>query len=270
MFSYKIQMTYLSGRSRTRKKYTYILSGLAAFAVFIYFWPSVRSFIFPVIEPLASGYKSAKTATSILPAAVSTYFTSRAALAQKNADLENSIERLENQLAQKDALMREGDNLREAGSSTAPVIVLYPIAEDITKLYSAILLSHGYKDGLVQGGLVYIRGMQPVCEIVEVYTSTSLCELLSKGGRVTEGVTQGGVTLSLSGQGGGNFITDLPRASNVLVGENVYLRSNPSYKLGTVVSVKGDEQGGTEKAYIRGTYNPITSQVFYLNLKYAP
>lgn len=263
-------MTYLSGRSRTRKKYVYVLSVLVSLALLVYFWSLVRSFVYPVIEPLVRGYKSAKTTTGVVPSSLSTYFSSRTALAKKNADLENSIERLENALAQKDALLREEGRVSEAGSSTSPVIVMYPIAGDITKLYSTVLLSRGYKDGLVKGGLVYIRGMQPVCEIVEVYTTTSLCELLSKGGRITEGVTENGITLSLAGQGGGNFIADLPKSSNISVGEHVYVRSNPSLTLGTIVSIKGDEQGGNEKAYIRGAYNPVTSQVFYLNSKYAP
>jgi cell shape-determining protein MreC len=263
-------MTYLSGRSRSRKKYVYMILGFVALIIFVYFWPSIRSFVYPIIEPLARGYKSVKTTSSVLPSSLSTYFSSRSMLGKRNADLENSIERLENQLAQKDALLREQGVMREAGSSTSPVIVMYPIAEDITKLYSTILLSRGYKDGLVKGGLAYIRGMQPVCEIVEVYTTTSLCELLSKGERVTEGVTQGGVTLTLLGQGGGNFTADLPKATDLLVGEEVYLRSNPSFKLGTVVSVKEDEQGGIEKAYVRGSYNPVTSQVFYMDSKYAP
>jgi cell shape-determining protein MreC len=242
-----------------------------ALITFVYFWSAIRTFSYPAIEPLTTGYKSAKDITGILPASFSTYFTSREELAKKNADLENSIERLENQLAQKDALLREASILNDAGAgtSTSPVIVLYPIAEDVTKLYSTVLLSRGYKDGIVKGELVYIRGMQPVCEIVEVYTMTSLCELLSKGARITEGATSGGVTLSLVGQGGGNFVADAPKDTSILVGEDVYLRSNPSFKIGTIVSVKQVEQGSSAKIYVRGAYNPVTSQIFYINSNYA-
>jgi hypothetical protein len=266
-------MTYLSGRSKTRKKYINASLGLVAFALFIYFWPLVRTVSYPIVLPLVHAYKSTKDTVTFLPASISTYFSSRKTLAARNAELEITIERLENQLAQKDALLRNDTEVSRAsaGSSTNPVIVLYPIAEDVTRLYSTILLSKGYKDGLEKGGLVYIRGQQAVCETVEVYTTTSLCELLSKGGRVTEGVAPGpGITLTLVGSGGGNFIADMPKAGGLSIGEAVYLRSNPSLLLGTIVSIKSDEQSTEAKIYVRGAYNPVTSQVFYMNSKYAP
>jgi cell shape-determining protein MreC len=266
-------MTYLSGRARSRKKYLNAILGIIAFALFIYFWISVQNAAHPIVEPAARGYSGFKNAVFVLPASISTYFASRAALAQKNAELELMVEHLENQLAQKDALMRSAEDagLGSMSSSTRPVIVMYPVVEDMTHLYSTVLLSKGYKDGLEKGGLVYIRGQQAVCEIVEVYTTTSLCELLSKGGRSTEGVTSSSsLTLTLVGQGGGNFISDMPKVGDLSVGEVVYLRSNPALVLGTVVSVQSDDQATAAKVYVRGAYNPATSQVFYTNSKYVP
>ncbi len=273
MFSYKTQMTYLSGRSRTRKKYVPVILGFIAFALLIYYWTSMRTVAYPLVLPIVKGFASSKDVTSGFFSAFSTYFTSRSSLAARNAELEITIERLENQLAQKDALLREELDVRAGsiGSSTSPILVMYPIAQDITRLYSTVLLSKGYKDGLEKGEFVYIRGQQAVCDIVEIYTTTSLCELLSKGGRMTEGVTSAsGATLVLTGQGGGNFIGELPKAAELSVGEEVYLRSNPSLSLGTIVSIKEDEQATQAKVYIRGAYNPATSQVFYSSSRYAP
>ncbi|MEZ0208648.1 MAG: hypothetical protein ACAH17_00520 [Candidatus Paceibacterota bacterium] len=271
MFSYKTQMTYLSGRARSRKKYTQVILGVIAFALFIYFWPAIRSVVHPVVEPVFRGYSSSKGALSLLPSSISTYFTSHKALASQNAELELTIERLENALAQKDALIRSAQDVQGGGVTATPIVVLYPIAEDKTHLYSTVLLSKGYKDGLEKGGLVYIRGMQPVCDIVEVYTTTSLCELLSKSGRTTEAVTaSSALALDLEGQGGGNFIADMPKIGSLVVGESVYLRSNPSFIVGTVVAIKSDDQATEAKVYIRGAYNPATSHVFYMTSKYVP
>lgn len=266
-------MTYLSGKSKSRGKYLQPVLSVIAFILFIYFWPALRTVAYPLVEPLMRGYKSSKNATGFLPSSFSTYFTSRQTLSARNADLENAVERLENQLAQKDALLRQEADAQagRVATSSVPVVVLYPIAEDATKLYSTILLSKGYKDGLQKGGLVYVRGQQAACEVVEVYTTTSLCELLSKGGRTTEGVTSlSHITVTLLGQGGGNFTAELPQAANLQVGETVYLRSDPSMLLGTIVSIKTDEQATNSTVYVRGAYNPVTSQVFYINSKYAP
>jgi hypothetical protein len=265
-------MTYLSGRSRSRRKYLNIALGVCAFALFVYLWPQWKSVVRPLTEPLVHGYGATETTASFFTSFVSTYFTSHTTSVNDSANMQLEIERLENQLAQRDAFIRESGLMQEGQvSSSTPVIMMYPIAEDITRLYSSILLSKGYKNGIEKGGLVYVRGMQPVCIISDVYDTTSLCELLSKGDRAIEGVTSSStVTLSLVGQGGGNFVADIPKDTKVSVGESVYLRSNQSYTLGTVVSAKEDEQATGAHIYVRGAYNPVTSSVFYLDAKYIP
>jgi cell shape-determining protein MreC len=114
---------------------------------------------------------------------------------------------LENVVAHKDAIIREQMLASEASSTSgAPVIVMYPIAEDISKLYSTILLSKGYRDGIEKGGLVYVRGSYAVCDIVEVYDKTSLVRASFKRGRSIEGVTSSStITLSLVGAGRREF-----------------------------------------------------------------
>lgn len=266
-------MRYLSDRSKTKRRYINVALGAVAFGLFIYYWPAIRSVAYPFAEPLLRGYGTTKSTVHILPEFVSTYFTSRSELSKRNRDLEMDIERLENQLAEKESALHERDLLAEgqiAGNSV-PVIVLYPIAEDITKLYSTMLLSKGYRDGVEKGGLVYVRGRQAVCEIADVYDRTSLCEMLSKGDRQTEAVTSSStITLTLLGAGGGNYTAELPKGTNILVGEILYLRSDQSLTLGTVVAVKEEEQSTGAKIFVRGAYNPIKSSVFYLSARHAP
>lgn len=266
-------MKYRSGRRNNRIKYINILLAFVAFGLFIYYWPQFRTVARPLIEPVMRGYGGTKGFLNFFPESFTTYFSSRNDLATRNADLEMEVERLENRLAERDALLRERALLAgvSAEPQLAPSIVMYPIAEDITKMYSTILLSKGYKDGVEKSALVYVRGLQPVCEIVEVYDKTSLCELYSKGNRITEGVTSSSsITLSLSGIGGGSFIAEAPKGALIAVGETVYLRSNQAFTLGTVVLIKEDEQSTGAKIYVRGAYNPVTSSLFYMNARYAP
>lgn len=267
-------MKYLSDKSKSRRNsYRNAAFFFIACVTFVYFWQQIRATLYPVIEPVVRTYGGTKGAASFVPEFFSTYFSTRGELSAKNSDLEISIERLENQLAEKAGLLREYEALA-SGTTTATdasVIVMYPVMEDVTKLYSTIILSKGYKDGIEVGGLVYVRGLQPVCEIIEVYDRTSLCELLSKGNRTTEGVTaSSSITLSLVGNGGGNYIGTTVKGSLVYVGEQVYLRSNPSYTLGTIVKVQEDDQDTGAKVYIRGAYNPVNSSIFYLNTRYVP
>ncbi len=271
MCLYKTQMKYLSDRSRSRRRYLNFGLGFVAFALFVYYWPALRTVAYPLAEPLMRGYGSTKGVLGSMPQAVAIYFSSHAELAKRNQDLEISVERLENDLAEKDALIRERFLAEHASSEGMSVISMYPVAEDVTKLYSTILLSKGYKDGIERGGPVYVRGRQAVCEITELYDRTSLCELFSKGDHMTEGVTSSStVTLFLIGAGGGNFTAETVKGTEVLVGETVYLRSDQTFVLGTVVAVKEEEQSTGAKVYVRGAYNPVKSSIFYMNARYAP
>lgn len=236
----------------------------------VYFWVPLRAFLYPYVEPVVGGYVSTKSAAKFVPSFVSTYVVSHKTLAEKNEQLEVTIERLENELASREAFIREQELAKNADIPGTPsVLVMYPLTEDVTRLYSTILLSKGYKDGVEKDALIFVRGMQPVCTITEVYNETSLCELLSKGNRVTEAVTASGtVMLSLSGIGGGSFMAEVPKTTPVSIGDEVYLRSNQAMELGSIISIVESDQSTGKKIYVRGLYNPVSSSIFYMSTKY--
>lgn len=266
-------MTYRSGRSKKTQKYINLLLGLIAFFLLVYFWGEFRSIVYPAVEASVREYGETKNMIKIMPGFIASYFSSRNHLVKEKDELERAIEHLENALAEKEAFIRERNFIKEGETAELPnpVMVMYPLAQDVTNVYSTMLLSRGFKDGIEKGGVVYVRGLQPVCEIVEVYDQTSLCELLSKGGREAEGVTSSSsISLVLTGAGGGNFVAEAPKGTEVSVGEDVYLRSNPAFKIGTIISIQDDQQATGAKLFIRGAYNPVTSSVFYVHTRYAP
>ena len=96
MCSFKIPMTYLSDRTRTRRSYKYYILFVVLFSLLIYKWPMIRTTLYPYIEPVIVLYSSMKTTAGNIPSFVYTYFTSRSNLASRNKSLELTIERLEN------------------------------------------------------------------------------------------------------------------------------------------------------------------------------
>lgn len=259
-------MTYLSDRARSRKSYKYYVLGVIIFGLFIYFWPNTKAKLYPYIEGIVINYGNLKSNISKFPAAFHLYFSSRIELDTRNKELELNIERLENILAQKDALLIEHGFVDESGSSNvSSALMLYPITQDMTTIYSTVLLSKGFKEGIEEGSVVYVRGKQAACIIVEVHDHTSLCKLLSTSGNSVEGSLPAGGTLFLKGYGGGTFIADVPKDSPVNVGEQVRLRSDPTFVIGEVVDIIPDDQASSLRVYVRGPYNPVTSSVFYIN-----
>lgn len=262
-------MTYLSGRAEKRRKIARFSVYGILFLLVIIFWPNVKGTTYSIIEPAIIKYGEMKVGVGHISDFFSTYTTSREILTEKNKQLALEVERLENELVEKTSEEELKSLKEENGDTKGATLVMYPLMQDITKIYSSILLSKGYKDGVEVGEYVYVRGLQPVCVIEEVYTDTSLCQLLSKGGVVTDVVTKGtsSIMLSLTGRGGGTFLADVPRDTMISVGESVYLREDPSMKLGTVVDIIHNNQDTSWYVFVRGMYNPVTSSTFYLYKK---
>lgn len=267
-------MTYLSGKTQKRKQWFRYFLIVAFFAALITFWTTSKSLLHPVFEPIVIYYNGTKEVFKNIPEFFSTYVTSRKNLIEKDKTLEITIENLENELAEKNAKLEESVFLTgEDGLSSASALVLYPLAQDITRIYQTVLLSKGYKDGVEKDSYVYIRGLQPVCIIEEVYTLTSLCELLSASGETTEAVilssssTEPSISLTLTGRGGGAFLGDVARDTPIIIGSPVFLKSDQSMKLGTVVDVIHNNQDTSWRVFVRGAYNPVTSSIFYLHKK---
>ncbi len=261
-------MTYLSGKAQKRRRsISYVLFG-ALFIVIVLFWPLWKKNVYPLLAPALGEYAEIKTSFKVLPEFFYTYFTSHRELVKKDKALEIQIENLENQLAEKDALTRElSARILEIPSKDgviAPPVVMYPLAQDITRLYSTILLSKGYKEGIDIGDVVFVRGRQAVCTIKEVYTSSSLCLILSSSGVTSEGVTSSSsVALSLLGRGG-YYLGSVARDTPIHIGEVVYMREDPSMILGTVVDVSHNNQDTSWYIFVRGAYNPVHSSIFYV------
>lgn len=260
-------MTYLSDKSRNKKqRLPYLVLLIILISVF-YFWPTLRVKIYPYVEPVVILYSQSKNTLTLIPSSMRTYFSSREELSARNASLMLTIERLENDLAKNDAFIKENNLIQTSGvNSQTSTLVAYPIMRDLTTMYSTVLLSKGFKDGVEEKSIVYLRGRQPVCIVEEVFDRTSLCKFLSASGVITEGATaSSSLVLSLVGNGGGFFIADVVRDTGVTVGDAVYLASDQSMLLGTITSVTRNDQATSWRVYVRGTYNPVTSAVFYLN-----
>lgn len=266
-------MTYLSGNRRKGKGYIGYTLYIGIVAMLIIFWTGFKSFSYVKLEPLIHYYADTKISLQSIPEFFATYTSSRTSLIKKAKTLEITIENLENTIAEKDAKLQElGMSLEELGDRDGSILVMYPLVNDITRIYSTLILSKGYKDGVEKDAYVYVRGLQPVCVIKEVYPSSSLCELLSASGVVTEAVVISGVatstiTLPLLGRGGGAFLGDVARGTPIAVGDKVALRGDLSMTIGTVVNVLNNNQDTSWRVFVRGVYNPVTSSIFYLRKK---
>ena len=267
-------MTYLSGKAHKKNQtIRYVFYGVI-FLVAMTSWIFLKSKLYPILEPVIVRYASTKKIIGTVPEFFSTYVTARKNIVARDKELEITIERLENELAEKDGKLKEFGGIATLfgdAKDVSSTLVMYPLMRDITKMYSTILLSKGYKDGVEKDAYVYVRGLQPVCTIKEVYTSTSLCQLLSAEGLETEAVViststaTSSLSLTLIGRGGGTFLGNVPRDTPIAIGDDVFLKSNQTMKLGKVVDVMHNNQDTSWRVFVSGEYNPVTSSIFYFH-----
>ncbi len=258
-------MTYLSGKAQKRRRYTLYTLYVSIFLIVLIFWLPIKKVSYTILEPVLLRYGVTKESFVVFPEFFDTYVSSHQTLAQKNKELRLEVERLSNLLAENDAKLREASVIEalDIKSDTKPIIV-YPVMSDITRLYSTIIFSKGYKDGLTAGSIVYLKGNRAVCTLKEVSNSSSVCQLLTSSGVTTEGVTSSSsINLPLVGRGG-YYTADVIRDTPVTVGELVYLKSNPKVILGSVREIAHNNQDTSWHIFVDGSYNPITSSIFYV------
>lgn len=265
-------MTYLSDKTKKRRQTASLIFITVLLLILSFGWVQIRSTLSPMTEStVVVSNKFLKSVINI-PATITNYFRSRDSYEAQKISLQNNIEDLENKIAilqaENNSLKGIEVTLKDSGEKEIikPNTTLYPLAQDITRLYSTILLSKGFKDNIKENNIVYIRGRQPVCIIEELHPATSLCKLLSAHGNIIEGVTtETKESITLTGDGGGNFLALLPKESNFVVGESIMYKSDQTMKLGEIVDIKKDPQDVFVRVYVRGAYNPVNSTLFYVD-----
>ena len=259
-------MTYLSDKEQKRNRNKKIILFLLLFLVITISWQNIQKILYPYFESTVFAYSNTKKVVVFLPENVTSLFKSRNYYNNRIKELEENIERLENKVASHEGDLIDSqikmDHQNEESLST---LIAHPLIMDISSVYSTIVLSKGFRDGVDEGMIVYVRGMQPVGYISKIHDKTSEMFLFSAPKNKVDGVTFDEVILPLVGIGGGNFIASIPKDISIKIGDSVYYRSNTKMKLGTVFDIKDDQQDVFVRVYVGGAYNPVKSNNFFID-----
>ena len=258
-------MTYLSDKAKERKRNLKFLFIGFCLLVVVIFWPQVQSTIYPYIEPVVFVFSDAKQAILYVPKTIYSFFHSRSDYEKQIVNLSDNIERLENNLAFDEAKISEYEANSDEQLIPGKVMLLaHPLMTDVSQIYSTIILSKGFRDGVEVGSIVYLRGRQPIGTIGKVHDKTSELSLLSSANNKINGVINNTTVIPLLGNGGGNFIGNVIKNTDVKIGDTIYCGDDTSLILGTVADIKNDPQDVSMIIYVRGAYNPMKANNFYI------
>ncbi|MEN9881536.1 MAG: hypothetical protein RLZZ308_719 [Candidatus Parcubacteria bacterium] len=260
-------MTYRSVNKRNTTTIRYGVYTLI-FGLVVFFWPSIRPTIYRVLEPVTVRFFEVGGGLIIFPDFINTYFTSHTASALKIEELTRTVELLENEVQQKESIIRElsytSPDIATSTYTRQHRLTMSSLAEDYTTLYGSILFTKGFKDGIVSGDLVYLRGRNIVCRIKDVYAKSSSCVPYTSHGSSVDGVTSSSsVNLTLSGRGG-YYLASVVRDAPITLGEEVLLREDQSFVLGRVIDIINNNQDTSWHIFVKSDFNPVSASLFYV------
>ena len=262
-------MTYLSDRQRKKAKLIKIISFIVPVLLLSLFWNPIKIFLTPPAFGTAAVLWNIKENIASSFAETKSYFTSRETflktienLERENDQLLTEISILEEEIEVASLLI--GTELPERGM----IHIVYPIFNSLTTIYDSLLISAGFGDGIEKGMTVYAAGYRPIGIVEEVGSSVSRVSLLSKGGNQIHGVIRNrDITLELTGIGGGDFISYLPKEKITEIGDTVFWKDNPGMELGQIVEIENEPQSISQKIYIKGSYEISGNTRLYVNIR---
>lgn len=118
--------------------------------------------------------------------------------------------------------------------------------------YDTFVVDSGSDDGVLMGDLVYANDALVIGRVTKVTSSTSYVTLFSSGNQTQEFlVSRTGVSVAVSGMGGGNFALYIPKDFDIVVGDTL---REPSYDVGvvaTVYAIDETSQNSFKRVYAR-------------------
>lgn len=235
-----MKTTFRSKNNRART-HTLIVGGVIALVTIIIFTTGLFSKTF---YASMVGLTGASIATGQGVTTFFSLFSSKAALQDKNNQLQQELLAKDAELADQEILVKENADLKamwhfknETGNILARVMSKPPFTP-----YDVFVVDAGEGQGVEVGNRVMI-GQIYIGTVTSVSSDSSLITLLSTSDGAHEAyIGDDALPVTLNGRGGGNFETTLPLGSKISVGDLVitYYSQTP-YQIGTVSKIIDNE-----------------------------
>jgi len=124
--------------------------------------------------------------------------------------------------------------------------------------YDSFVVDKGTLAGVSIGNLVYANEGLVIGRVTKVTSNASFVTLFSSGGEAQEFlVSRTGVSLSVTGKGGGNFEIYVPKDFDIKVGDSL---TEPSYDVGIVAEVYAVDE--TSQNSFKRVYARVPKAIF--------
>lgn len=199
-------------------------------------------------------------------------FASNASLAEENARLRASLASTSILLMDRDLLLRENIDLKNRlgrGQEPLPILAAVLLAPPGMP-YDTLMIDAGKDHGIREGDLVAAGGSVYIGRIANVYDTASRVILFSSPGQTYQALLRGSIPVSLSGQGGGSIVGELPVGTEVAAGDSVTLPSIMPQFIAQITSVVRREGESFQSIYLSLAVNPYGLRVVEVHAAASP
>jgi len=260
-------MTYLL-KNKSKNQYRWkIISVIISFCLI-----SLFNFLFPNLAHNLS-YQIARPVWFLKDSItkpisnVKGYFISKDSLVARNLALEDELLSLRLKAIDYEILSKEYEILKNKLGRHEELsrIVSRILSKPPFSPYDTFVIDVGSSDGLVLGSRVYLSDNIIIGLIKNITPHTSLVELFSSNGIKQETVlSRTGASFILKGSGGANFELEVPKDTDIILGDVfLYPKFSPSI-FGSVYYIDANSQNSFKKIYIRVPANVFSTKYVFV------
>lgn len=194
-------------------------------------------------------------------------FRSKAALAEKNRELEAALDLVAKEAYSREHLRAENEELKAAlGRVPESYLGLARVlASPSVSPYDTLIIDAGEEHGIIDGMDVFADGDFKIGVITKTYRRSSVVTLFSSPGTEIEArIGTSSIPAVVHGAGGGNFRVTLPEGVPVVVGDIVELPAlSPEY-IGVVDAIDRPPASSLQSIFVKLPFNLFTEKWVYV------
>jgi cell shape-determining protein MreC len=192
------------------------------------------------------------------------FFAFKSSLISKNLALENEVASLRLKQVDYDTLLKENQNLMNQVGGESRIIARV-LSKPPQSPYDTLVLANGSDDGVALGNKVYLSDTIIIGNITSVTSRTSVAQLFSSGSQKEQTtLSRTGTTFEIVGAGAGNFQLEVPKETDVIVGDTFLYPSVTASVLASVYSIENGSQSSFKKIYLRIPGNIFSTQWLFI------
>lgn len=181
----------------------------------------------------------------------------------QNAELENENIKLRSAIKNSKVI----DEMIERGRPDS--FVVYSLGSDDSLIYREFRINAGATDGILEGAMVYDKGLSLVGKVKRVDKDSSLVTLLSGDGIESVGIIdETDDKINLLGIGGGAYTAKVKNKkvdNGIKIGQHIIYGEDTTMQVGVIVNIEKEKDEDMSTLYIRGNYKPEDKAIFFVD-----